>query len=424
MIADDSGARAAFITELDHVLSTDAASVVVLRVNLDRFGRIRQSFGIEIADEVLATVDDRIHRFVGHDQAVLHYGEGSYAAALRVAETDEDTLEDLAMAVVEQVSAPMDVDSGLRIAVGCNVGIAAAARFDTVDADALVGAADIAVERADAIGSRRVTVYQPAVDEEQGQMPTLYRDMLGAMESGQFQPIYQPIVALPDRTIYGVEALVRWRHPEHGVLAPGAFIEEAERSGLIRSVDSAVRREAMAVCAACHGTHEISLSINLSAIDLDAASLLDDIAATLELTGLDPCRLIFEITETALAQHWTRSKRRIEGLKELGVRLAIDDFGSGHMFLARLSSDLFDVLKIDRSLVIADDRDGRTTAVLAGVTELAHRLGMTVTAEGVETPEHLDRVIAAGCDHAQGFLFGRPMPASEFSALLSRQQAL
>ena len=106
------------------------------------------------------------------------------------------------------------------------------------------------------------------------------------------------------------------------------------------------------------------------------------------------------------------------------MRLAIDDFGSGHMFLARLSSDLFDVLKIDRSLVVADDRDGRTTALLSGVTELAHRLGMTVTAEGVETPEHLDRVIAAGCDHAQGFLFGRPMPAPEFSALLSRQQAL
>lgn len=424
MLGDDAGTRADFITGLDEVISTDAASVVVLRVNLDRFGRIRQSFGVEIADEVLATVDDRIHRIVGHDRAVLHYGEGSYAVALRVAETDEDALEDLAMAVVEQVSAPMDVDSGLRIAVGCNVGIASAARFDTVDADALVGAADIAVERADAIGSRRVTVYQRAIDEERGQMPTLYRDMLAAMEAGQFQPTYQPIVHLPDRMIYGAEALVRWVHPEHGVLPPAAFIEEAERSGLIRSIDSAVRRQAMAACAAGHGSSDVTLSVNLSAIDLDAASLLDDIAATLEFTGLDPCRLIFEITETALAQHWSRSKRRIEGLKDLGVRLAIDDFGSGHMFLARLSSDLFDVLKIDRSLVVADDRDGRTTALLSGVTELAHRLGMTVTAEGVETPEHLDRVIAAGCDHAQGFLFGRPMPASEFSALLSRQQAL
>ena len=423
MIADDSGARAAFITELDHVLSTDAASVVVLRVNLDRFGRIRQSFGVETADEVLTAIRERIYRIVGQDRAVLHYGEGSYAVALRVAETDEDALEDLAMVVVEQVSAPMDVDSGLRIAVGCNVGIAAAARFDTVDADALVGAADIAVERADAIGSRRVMVYQAAVAEEQGQMPTLYRDMLGAMESGQFQPIYQPIVALPDRTISGAEALVRWMHPQHGVLPPAAFIEEAERSGLIRSIDSAVRREAMAVCSACHGSHQISLSINLSAIDLDAASLLDDVVESLNAADMDPSVVIFEITETALAQHWARSRRRIEALKELGVRLAIDDFGSGHMFLERLSTDLFDVIKIDRSLVTAGDRDGRTTAVLAGVTELAHRLGMTVTAEGVETPEHLDRVIAAGCDHAQGFLFGRPMPAHEFSALLSRQQA-
>lgn len=424
MVTSEAEQRGAFLGTLDATLARGACNVAVIRVNLDRFGRIRQSFGVEIADEVLGVIDDRIRRVVGPDQTVLHYGEGSYAAILRVEDADDDTLEDLAMAVVEQVSAPMNVDSGLRIAVGSNVGVAAAARFDSVDADALVGAADVAVERADTIGSRRVMVYEAARDEEQSQLPTLYRDMLGAIEAGHFQPVYQPIVSLPDRMIYGAEALVRWMHPEHGVLPPGAFVEEAERSGLIRSIDSAVRREAMAVCSACHGSHRVSLSVNLSAIDLDAASLLDDIAQTLDLTGLDPSVMIFEITETALAQHWSRSRRRIEGLKELGVRLAIDDFGSGHMFLERLSSDLFDVLKIDRSLVIATDHDGRTTALLAGVTALAHRLGMTVTAEGVETQEHLDRVLAAGCDHAQGYLFARPMPAHEFSAILNRQQAL
>lgn len=424
MLGGDTRARADFLSGLEAALATRAESVAVIRINLDRFGRIRQSFGVEVADEVLGVIDDRVHGFVGRDQAVLRYGEGSYAATLQVDETSTDALEDLAMAVVEQISAPMDVDSGLRIAVGSNVGIAAAARFERVDADALVGGADLAVERADAIGSRRVMVYESTRDEDRGQMPTLYRDMLAAMEAGQFQPVYQPIVRLPDRSIYGAEALVRWMHPEHGVLPPAAFIEEAERSGLIRSIDSAVRRTAIEVCSACHGSHQISLSINLSAIDLDAASLLDDIVEALDAVDMDPSVVIFEITETALAQHWTRSRRRIEALKELGVRLAIDDFGSGHMFLARLSSDLFDVIKIDRSLVVADDRDGRTTALLSGVTELAHRLGISVTAEGVETPEHLDRVIAAGCDHAQGFLFGRPMPAPEFSALLSRQQAL
>ena len=424
MVRGEVEARGAFLDALDATLARGSSTVAVIRVNLDRFGRIRQSFGVEIANEVLDVLDQRLRQAVGPEQTVLRYGEGSYAATVTVDTVEDEELENIAMAIVEQLSEPMDVDSGLRIAVGTNVGIAAAADFDHVDADGLVSGAEVAVERADAIGSRRVMVYDATQTETQTQPPTLYRDMLGAIEAGQFTPVFQPIVHIPDRSIYGVEALVRWQHPEHGQLPPGAFIEEAERSGLIRSIDSVVRNQAMSVCASCHGSHQVTLSINLSAIDLDAASLLDDIAETIEAAKLDPSKVIFEITETALAQHWSRSRRRLEAIKELGVRLAIDDFGSGHMFLDRLGTGLFDVLKADRSLVIGEDDNRRATALLSGVVWLAHRLGMTVTAEGVETQAQLDRVIAAGCDHAQGFLFGRPMPAHEFAAILDRQTTL
>lgn len=422
MLGGDTSSHAEFIAGLEHALRRHSPSVVVLRINLDRFGRIRQSFGVEVANEVLAIIDERIDHLIGQSSALLNYGEGSYAAMLQVDDTGDEALEDLAMTIVEQVSAPMNVDSGLHIAVGSNVGIAAAAHFEVVDADALVGAADLAVERADAIGSRRVMVFEPVRHEDHGQMPTLYRDMLGAIEQGQFQPLFQPIVHLPERTITGAEALVRWMHPEHGVLPPGTFIEEAERSGLIRSIDASVRSAAISACAECNLSNHITLSLNLSAIDLDAASLSDDVTELLDTSGVPASSVIFELTETALTQHWNRSKRRLEALRDLGVRLAIDDFGSGHMFLERLGSDLFDIIKIDRSLVAADDNHGRTVALLGGVTTLAHRLGMTVTAEGVETQAHLDRVIAAGCDHAQGFLFGRPMSAREFSATLDSME--
>lgn len=422
MLGGDTSARAEFIAALESALAADPGHVAVIRINLDRFVRIRQMFGVEVANEVHEVLDDRIQRAVGANQAVLRYGEDCYAAVTRVDGTDDESLENTAMDIMERVSAPIDV-GGLRIAVGSNVGLAAAAHFEVADPHRMINGADIAVQRADIIGARRVIIYEVSRQGDPTRMPELYRDMLGALERREFVPTYQPIVSLPGCALFGVEVLMRWHHDEHGLLPPGDFLEEAERSGLVRVMDAQVRRTAMEACATWQKTFPVAISINLSAIDLDAASLVTDVDEILSTTGLDPKQVIFEITETALAQHWSRSLRRIEALKELGVRLAIDDFGSGHMYLERLSSELFDVIKIDRSLVVHEDAKGRGEAMLSAITAMAHRLGLSVTAEGIETPEQLDRVIAAGCDHAQGFLFGRAVGEDELVKAVARAAA-
>jgi EAL domain-containing protein (putative c-di-GMP-specific phosphodiesterase class I) len=243
--------------------------------------------------------------------------------------------------------------------------------------------------------------------------------MLDAIDDHQFHPVFQPVMDAVDRRVVGVEALVRWHHPTHGVLGPGEFMAEAELSGLIRRIDHQVRAESFRVM----GGLDVPLhfSVNLSAADLDVPGLADGVAADLAAAGVDPSRLILEVTETALAQDWPRAQRRLGSLRELGARIAIDDFGAGHLYLDRVASGLFDILKIDRSVLAAStDPDPRTRALLGAVTTLATELEMETVAEGVETDGQLVDAAAAGCDYVQGFLFARPMPAEELATWLAR----
>jgi len=414
--------RTTFLGALDAALARDAGAVAVARIDLDRFSRVRQVRGPAVFKVVKTAIAARVRAATGgHVDHVLRYGEDAFIVILTVPDGSPETLEAVGMDIVDAVSSPISIKEGRPCAVGCNV----AASFDEHDALRLVSGAELAVQKANTIGSRRVIVYEVARRGDPTRLPQLFADMLDAVEDGHFRPVLQPIVSLPDRRIRGAEALVRWQHPVHGILSPAEFIAEAETSGLIRQIDAQIRRLAFIECKGWPGNVDLTLSVNLSAADLDSPGLADDVASALAAAGVPASQLVLEVTETALSQDWSRARRRLTALKELGARLAVDDFGSGHMYLDRLSTGLFDVLKVDRSLVAPESGNGhRSAALLAAVTSMGRELGMQVVAEGVETVEQLERVVGAGCDRAQGYLFSPPIPAEIFARIAASPDPL
>lgn len=410
MLGGHAADRTAFLNALEAEMQRDPGAVAVVRVDLDRFSRIRQTFGPGVARVVRSVILSRLEGLVVRGDHLLRYSEDAFIACITIPDSSPEALELAAMMVMDTISAPIDSESGPQIAVGSNVGIAAAAHFDDSDPLRLLTGAELAIQRANAMGSRRAIVYEVTTRSDPTRLPQLYADMLGAIEDGQFRPVFQPVVSLPGRRISGAEALVRWMHPEHGTLSPAEFMTEAESSGLIRDIDSRVR--ALAITVAATWPADLTLAVNLSAADLDSPALPSDVEAALAAEGFPASRLVLEVTETALSQDWPRARRRLEALKSIGVRIAVDDFGTGHMFLDRLSTGLFDILKIDRSLIVPEEGEpARRHALLSAVTSMAHTLDMDVVAEGVETEEQCASVTAAGCNRAQGFLFAHPVDA-------------
>jgi len=402
---------------------TAGQSCVVVRVDLDRFARLVSTHGELRAKAVRLEIENRLHQAFDSPAAVCRTGEHSYAGLVPVASIAGEDLKTVGRVLVRELSAPVLTGGGLSIAVGCNVGIAASGQFTHPDPLRLLTAADIAVQRADSLGSRRVIVYAPPAKDDPSRLPHLFADMLGAIERGEFQPVYQPVYSLPESVFCGVEALVRWHHPQHGLLSPIDFIDEAESSGLVRQIDAEMRRLACSSWKSLGQALDVTISVNISAADLDEDDLITSVSTCLRDSGMPAHKLVLEVTETALASDWPAAQRVLADLKSLGIRLAVDDFGTGHMFLDRLSTGLFDILKIDRSLVTvgvlegseAAERERRRTELLNAIVGIAHTFGMVALAEGVETEQERIRVVSAGCDRAQGYLFSSPMPLDELS---------
>lgn len=420
MTGSHAADRTAFLSALDADLARDPSSTVVVRLDLDRFSRIRETFGATVSRAVRTVLTGRLEEVCGPRGRILTYGEDAFVALVPVTDPSAEGLEELGMRLIQRISAPVDVPGEPPIAVGSNVGISAAASFDQADALRLLTGAELAIQQANALGSRRSMIYQVATTDDPTRLPHLYADMLGAIERGEFQPYFQPVVSLPSATIAGAEALIRWVHPRHDVIQPAEFIPEAEKSGLVRDLDALLWERACAVMRDLPFGGGLSLSVNLSPADLDFPELITTVERILGASGLPAERLILEVTETALSQDWSRARRRLAALRGMGVRIAVDDFGAGHMYLDRLGTGLFDILKIDRSIVApAGEPETHQAALLTAVTSLAQRLGMSVVAEGLETPDQLARVTAAGCDYGQGYLFGHPMPARAYAELVA-----
>jgi EAL domain-containing protein (putative c-di-GMP-specific phosphodiesterase class I) len=284
--------------------------------------------------------------------------------------------------------------------------------------------ADLAMYQAKSAGKARYARFNAGMNTRAVERLELETALRRALERGEFRLYYQPILSLADERVCEVEALIRWAHPERGLVPPGVFIPVAEETGLIVPIGQWVLEEAcrqVRTWQAWRGTDRpLVLSVNLSARQFQHPDLVADIERALRVTGLDPCTLKLEVTESVVMQDAAAATTTLQQLKVLGIQLAIDDFGTGYSSLAYLKRFPVDTLKIDRSFVDGLGSDGQDTAIVQSVVALAKTLQLDVTGEGVETPTQAAHLRALGCDRAQGYLFARPLPAGAMLAVLDQ----
>jgi predicted signal transduction protein with EAL and GGDEF domain len=287
--------------------------------------------------------------------------------------------------------------------------------------------ADLAMYAAKRAGGGRCTTFKADMHDAATRRSALISDLPRALRDGEFVVHYQPVFSLADDATVGVEALVRWQHPERGLVPPGDFIEAAEQSGFIVALGKHVLRVACAQAVAWREMFpdhpELVMSVNLSPRQLAEADLVSTVADALAQTTLGPASLCLEVTETAVIRDLGESVPRLRALSAVGIRLALDDFGTGYSSLAYLQHMPVDALKVDRSFVTALGQDKPGTAIVGAVVDLAHQLGLTVTAEGIETPEQLAILRSLACETGQGYLRARPAPADDITELLRAERS-
>ena len=401
--------RRALEQRLDHLTATAKLDdrFAVLLMDLDRFKEVNDQLGHHIGDELLREVG---HRFAGLSgiEVAARIGGDEFAFLVR-GDHDYDDLTDLANRLVAEVSQPYVV-ADVRLSIGASIGIA---RFPDhgLDGTHLLRRADAAMYAAKRSG---VPVGFAALSERApvpGRL-SLLGELDLAMQRGQLRLDHQPKVAIGTGEVVGVEALLRWHHPEHGLVPPGDFITTVEHTELIAPLTRHVLRTACEDRARwVVAGIEVPIAVNISTRDLQDTRFPSDLAALLEDGGLPPDQLTLEITETALQVDPERAARVVAELGELGVRLAIDDFGTGYSSLAVLRHLQVSELKLDRSFVLGMEEDGAGVAVVRSIVQLAHALGLEVVAEGVEREASLEELRRIGCDTVQGFLLSRPLPA-------------
>jgi len=316
------------------------------------------------------------------------------------------------------VEAPIVV-AGQEVVVTASVGVRTTGEV-TDTAEDLLRDADIAMYQAKSAGGQRALEFTAAMGDVFGYRVRLEADIHRAISRGEFEVYYQPMVDLERGRIMGAEALIRWNHPERGLVPPSDFIPLAEETGLIREIGSWVLREA---CAACVRWAELMpeteplVSVNLSTRQLLDPQLVNVIADTLQTQGLAPAWLCMEVTETALLADSLAANSVLDGIHALGVQLALDDFGTGYSSVAHLKRFKLDHLKLDKAFIDNVDSDPKDAAIVSGLIQLAHAVGLTAVAEGVETAGQLAALRRLGCDVAQGYLMSRPVPARDFQKL-------
>lgn len=384
----------------------------VLTCDLDRFKLVNDSLGHPAGDFLLQTIAGRLLAVVRENDTVARLGGDEFAIILGRIGQAEDAAT-MAMRIIKAVNRPIAFN-GHGMNVGASIGIAVGAG-DGLDAIALFKQSDTALYDAKAAGRNTYRFHDPAADPMLAAPGLLKSEMRGAMKRGGFLLNFQPIVDLATGTLTGFEALTRWRHPLKGEIAPSEFIPLAEESGLIIPLGAWVLKEACR--AAASWPDHLKIAVNVSAIQFQQISMEETVLQALASSGLSPHRLELEITETSLAQKTEAVSRTMRRLRKLGIRIALDDFGTGYSSLSYLHHFSFDTVKIDRSFVVAMTSPKMAT-IMTAIVALAEKLGARVTAEGVETQEHLDFVRAAGCTEVQGFFFSPPLAAHDIATLI------
>jgi diguanylate cyclase (GGDEF)-like protein len=413
--------RAHLLEVLEDRLRHPARRTALLFLDLDGFKDVNDGFGHDTGDALLIAVARRLSGRVREAEVLGRLGGDEFAVVLRA--EDEAAALAAAKRLLSAFEDPFQVRD-LSLTCGASVGIALAQPGS--DGASLLQDADLAMYVAKSGGGSRCALFEPAMRTRAARRSALIAEFPRALADQEFQVHYQPIFGLVDGRTVGMEALVRWQHPIAGSIAPADFIEAAEQSGYIVALGEQVLRTACAQAAAWRQAFpddpELVMSVNLSPRQLSEPDLLPVVAQVLAQTGLSPASLCLEITEGALIDDLEQALRALESLAAMGVRLALDDFGTGYSSLAYLQRMPVHVLKIDRSFVAALSSPGDDTAIVGAVVTLAHQLGLSVTAEGIETPEQLDMLRKTGCDLGQGFLKARPVPAAAATAALARER--
>jgi diguanylate cyclase (GGDEF)-like protein/PAS domain S-box-containing protein len=397
--------------------------VWVMLIDLDRFKFVNDSMGHKAGDVLLMTVAARLRSSLRDADTVARLSGDEFVVI--VSESgDQQLTPGIVGRVMHAVAQPVMLGTK-EFFVTCSIGVAVYPSEST-SADTLIEHADIAMYRAKKLGRNNFQFYTPAMNEESLERVRIESALRNAVERDEFVLYYQPQLDMKTGKIVGMEALIRWQHPELGMVPPSRFISIAEETGMIVAIGAWVLRSACAQNKAWHdaGYDKLRVAVNLSARQFGAADLIENLAAVLFDTGLEPKYLEIELTESLFMSDITPAVDLLHRMKALGVNLSIDDFGTGYSSLSYLSRFPIDVLKIDRSFVADITRDANDEAIVTSIIALAHNLKLGVIAEGVETGEQLDYLRRHGCDEIQGYYFSQPLPAREFEQLLIEGRGL
>ncbi|GIZ53055.1 putative bifunctional diguanylate cyclase/phosphodiesterase [Noviherbaspirillum aridicola] len=412
-----SGMMARFAREIAHA-QDEGRQLALLFIDLDRFKTVNDTLGHTAGDQLLVAATQRMRQQLSGNEIIARLG-GDEFTILTLDTPGGGSAAKLADRIIRTLSQPFSID-GQEMYITASVGVACYPS-DGKDAPTLLKNADVAMYRAKERGRNTFQFFTADMNHQAFEQMLLENSLRRALERGEFELHYQPQFATATGRLAGVEALIRWRHPELGMVFPGTFIALAEQNGLIVPIGAWVLKEACRQGKAWldEGRRFGHIAVNLSARQFAADDLLDTIREALDNSGLPPSMLELELTESAIMHNPGEAIELLDRIRDMGVALSIDDFGTGYSSLASLKQYPLDSLKIDRGFVKGVPHDADDVAITEAIIAIAHKMGLKVVAEGVETAQQAEFLKAAGCDVAQGFLLGRPVAASEVARLMT-----
>lgn len=401
--------RRALRRELD-IRLTHRETVAIALIDLDGFKAVNDNYGHAVGDRLIKTVSELLGRLVAREGMIARLG-GDEFAILVTGASAVSRLQNIARAMIDEMSRPFRIDER-TVLVGASIGLASASLSD-MDSSELMRRADVAMYSAKRAGKMRLSWYDEMLDQRQATAQTIELELRSAIENGDFEIAYQPVVDIHDKRIVAAEALLRWSSPTRGRVKPSEFIPVAEETGLIDRMGMFVLRQA---CEDGLGWGDIRVAVNVSAAQLRNPEYPQELRRVLDETGFPAERLELEITEPYLVYDPDQARRMVKELRAMGVSVALDDFGTGVASLGFLRQFSFSKIKLDRSLVTEAAQSETVRTVIQASISVARAFDMTIAAEGIETEAQADMMRVAGCELLQGWLYSRAVPAAEVTA--------